>query len=111
MIKHRIILATIFTFAAIGASHADELRPIEGRTIDLGEVAGVVYYTVEQDDFRLVATFAQKETGTPVRFEAVLHRGQSIVLSSPREVGAASYAIEISRRGDQVLVQEAPVTN
>ena len=37
--------------------------------------------------------------------------GQSVVLSTPREVGVAPYAVKISRRGDQVLVQEAAITN
>jgi len=28
------------------AAHADRLRPIEAKSIDLGEVSGVAYYTV-----------------------------------------------------------------
>jgi hypothetical protein len=108
---HRTILATVFTLATIGAAHADELRPVEGRTIDLGEVSGVAYYTVERDGFRVVATLAQGETGTPMRFEAVLGPGQSVVLSTPREVGVAPNAVQISRQNDQVLVHEAAVMN
>jgi predicted aconitase len=111
MVKYCSILAAVFSLAAVTAARADGLRPIEGRTIDLGHVSGVVYYTVEHDGFRVVATFAEAEAGTPVRFEAVLAPGQSIVLSAPREVGIALYAIEIRRRGDQVLVQDATVTN
>jgi hypothetical protein len=74
-------------------------------------VSGVAYYTVERDGFRLVATLAQGEAGTPVRIEAVLASGQSLVLSSPREAGTVRNAVEISRRGDQVLVHKAAVTN
>jgi hypothetical protein len=108
---HRTILASVFTLASIGAAHADELRPIEGRSIDLGEVSGVAYYTVERDGFRVVATLAQGETGTPVQFEAVLAPGQSVVLSTPREVGVVPSAVQITRQNDQVLVDEAVVMN
>lgn len=108
---HRTILAAVFTLGTIGAAHADGLRPIEGRTIDLGEVSGVAYYTVERDGFRVVATLAQGESGTPVRFEAILGPGQSVLLSTPREAGVAPNAVQISRQNDQVLVHEAGLTN
>ena len=106
------ILAAAFTSALAGPGHAEEPRPAAGRGIDLGEVSGVAYYTVERDGFRVVATLAQGEAGTPVRFEAVLAPGQSVVLSSARGAGVAPDAVEISRRDDRVLVREAaPVTN
>jgi predicted aconitase len=117
MFIHRSLLAAAFalavpfTFATIGAAHADELQPIEGRTISLGEVSGVVYYTVERDGFRIVATLAQGEAGTPVRIEAVLAPGQSVVLSTPRAVGVAPDAVEIRRDADQIVVRAAPITN
>jgi predicted aconitase len=111
MTIHRNILAAIFALASIGVVHADGLRPIEGRSIDLGEVSGVAYYTIEHDGFRVVATLAQGEAGTPVRIEAVLAAGQSVVLSTPRAAGVAANAVKISRRNDQVLVHEAAVTN
>ena len=111
MSLHRIILAAAFTLASIGAAHANELRAVEARSIDLGEISGVAYYTVERYGFRIVATLAQGEAGTPVRFEAVLAPGQSVVLSTPREAGAAPNAVEISRQNDRVLVHEAVVAN
>jgi hypothetical protein len=105
-----IILGAVFAMASIGAAHADGLRPTEGRTIDLGELSGVAYYTVERDGFRVVATLAEGEAGTPVRVEAMLAEGQSIVLSVPRAVGVLPHAVEISRQGDELLVRDA-VTN
>jgi hypothetical protein len=51
---HRTILAAAFALASFGAAHANELRPVEGRSIDLGEISGVAYYTVERDGFRIV---------------------------------------------------------
>ena len=110
MTIHRTILAAAFTLT-IGAAHAEGLQPIAGQSIHLGHVSGVAYYTVEPDGFRLVATLAQGEAGTPVRVEAILAAGQSVVLSTPREAGAGRHAVQISRHGDQVLVNKAVVTN
>ena len=110
MTKSRSVLAVAFVLASIGATHADGLRPIEGRSIDLGGLSGVAYYTVERDGFRVVATLAEGEVGTPVRVEAVLASGQSVVLSTPRAPGVAPNIVEISRRGGEVLVHDA-VTN
>src|SRR5882724_10945504 len=88
MTIHRTILAAAFTLASTGAAHADELQPLQARSIDLGEMAGVAYYIVERDGFRLVAILAQGVTGTPVRFETVLAPGQSVVLP-PRATRAS----------------------
>ena len=63
MTIHRTIIAAAFALTAIGAAQADGLRPIEGRSIDLGDVSGIAYYTVEPDGFRVVATLAQGEAG------------------------------------------------
>jgi hypothetical protein len=111
MTIHRTIIAAAFALTVAGAAQADGLQPVEGRSIDLGDVSGIAYYTVEPDGFRVVATVAQGEAGTPVRLEAVLAPNQSVVLSSPRVSSVAPNAIEISRRGDQVLVHQAAVTN
>jgi hypothetical protein len=49
----------------------------------------------------------QGETGTPVRVVNVLAPGQSIVLSTAREIGIAPIEIEISRQADTLLVRKA----
>jgi len=109
---HKTILAVMFTLAFAGSAPADELQPVAGRSIDLGPVSGVAYYTIERDGFRVVATLAEGETGTPVRFEAILAPDQSLMLSTPHGVGVASTAIEISRQDDQVVIYEtAAATN
>ena len=97
------LLAAAFTLASLGAAHANGLRPIEGRSIDLGDVSGVAYYTVEPDGFRVVVTLAQGEAGTPIRFISVLAPGQRVVLSTPQQAGA----LEISRNGNSLLVRKA----
>lgn len=104
MTTFRAMLATSFVFACIGAAHAESLRPIEGRSIDLGALSGVAYYTVEGEGFRVVATLAEGQAVTPVRVEAVLAPGRSIVLSVPRAVGIPPNAVEISRQGDELFV-------
>lgn len=110
-LRHTYLAAAIALTTSVGGAQADALLPIESRSIDLGAVAGNAYYTVEPNGFRLVATLAQGDTGTPVRFEALLLPGQSVVLSSPHEVGIDADAVEIARRGDQLLVNEPSVSN
>jgi hypothetical protein len=95
------LFAAALTLASLGAAHANGLRPIEGKTIDLGEMSGVAYYTVERDGFHVVTTLAQGEAGTPIRVVSVLAPRQRVVLSTPRLV------VEISREGDSVFVRKA----
>ena len=102
------LFAATLTLASLGAANADGLRPIEAKSIDLGEVSGVAYYTVERDGLHVVTTLAQGEAGTPIRVVSVLAPGQSVVLSTPHQAGA----LEISRQSDSVLVRRAAaVTN
>src|SRR5882672_1112234 len=109
MTIHRTILAAAFALAFTGAAHAGDFPPLEAKSIDLGGVSGVAYYIVERDGYRVVAILAEGETGTPVPFETLLAPGQSVVLSTPRDEGPVGKAIEISRRDDQVLVQDVAV--
>jgi hypothetical protein len=94
------LLAATFVLSSLVTAHADGVRPIEAKSIDLGEVSGVAYYTVERNGFRVVTTLAQGETGTPVRIISVLAPGQSVVLSTSQQPGG----VEIERRGDSVFV-------
>jgi hypothetical protein len=106
LIRSTLIAATL-TLAPLGAVRADSVQPMHAQTIDLGEVTGVAYYTVERDGFHVVTTFVQGETGTPVRVVNVLAPGQSVVLSTAREVGAVPVEVEISRHGDTLLIRKA----
>jgi hypothetical protein len=99
-------IAALLT-VAVPAVAAD-LQPIQNQSIDLGDVAGDAYYTVEPDGYRVVATFAQRgQSGTPVRFQALLAPGQSVTFSTPGAVGTAPSAVEIIRQQDRVLVHKA----
>ena len=96
------LLAAVLSFASLGAAHAKGLRPIEGQSINLGDISGVAYYTVEPDGFRVVTTLAQGKAGTPIRFVTVLAPGQRVVVSTPYQ----ATALEISRKGDELLVRK-----
>ena len=89
------LFAAAFALASLGAVHADGLQPIEAKSIDLGEVSGVAYYTIERDGIHVVTTLAQGVVGTPIRVVSVLALGQSVVLSTPNQAGA----VKISRKG------------
>jgi hypothetical protein len=96
-----LLVAVAFTLASLEPARADGLRPIDAMSIDLGEVSGVAYYTVERDGFHVVATLAQGMAGTPIRVVSVLAPGQRVAFSTPHQLGA----LEISRNGDSLLVR------
>lgn len=79
---------------------ADEIRPLSARSIQLGSVNGVAYFTRELDGFRLVATLADGENGAPIRFTATLADGQSLRVSVPHGAGEMEEAMEFFRDGD-----------
>jgi hypothetical protein len=96
------LFATAFALASVSAAHADGLHPIEAKSINLGDVSGVAYYTIERDGFHVVTTLAQGEAGTPIRVVSVLAPGQRVVVSTPYQADA----LEISRSGDSVLARK-----
>ncbi|MEN3350879.1 MAG: hypothetical protein V7632_4514, partial [Bradyrhizobium sp.] len=95
----KAVIATAFVLASLTAAHADALRPIEAKSIGLGEVSGVAYYTAERDGLHVVTTLAQGKDGMPIRVVSVLAPGQRVLLSTP-----LAGAVEISRQGDGVVV-------
>jgi len=98
----RIALPMITTLVLVaGGAHAEALYPIQGKNIDLGAIGGVVYYTIQPDGYRVVATL---RTGSPVRFIATLSPEQSILLSTPRGLGEPAIQVRIVRHGEQLLV-------
>jgi hypothetical protein len=101
-----MFFSAAFGIASLTAAHAEGLRPIEGKSIDLGGISGIAYYNVERNGFHVVTTLAQGESGTPIRVVSVLAPGQRVVLSTPQQADA----IEISRKGDSVLVRKANAT-
>jgi hypothetical protein len=97
-----MLIATAFAFVSVTTAHADGLRPIEAKSIELGGISGIAYYTAAHDGFHVVTTLADGKAGTPIRVVSVLAPGQRVVLSTPQ-----AGALEISREGDSVLVRKA----
>ena len=93
-----MLVAAVFALASMEPARADGLRPIDAMSIDVGEVSGVAYCTVERDGFHVVATLAQGMTETPIRVVCVLSPGQSVAFSTSHQANA----LEISRNGDSV---------
>jgi hypothetical protein len=107
-----VILAAVLGLAVSGPALARDLQPVQSQGIDLGDVAGDAYYTVEQDGFHVVATFAQRDgTSTPVRFQAVLAPGQGVTFSTPRAVGEQPVSVSIRRQDQRLIVAKAALTN
>jgi hypothetical protein len=96
-----MLVAGAFALACLETTQADGSRPIDAMNMDLGEVSGVAYYTVERDGFHVVTTLAQGIAGTPIRIVSVLAPGQRVTFSTPHQ----ERALEISRNGDSVLIR------
>src|SRR4051794_10924578 len=102
------LIAVVLALSVLGTAHADSLRPIQAKSIDLGDVSGVAYYTIEHDGFRVVTTLAQGSSGTPIRVVSILAPGQSVVLSTPDQSGG----LEIARDDGGLRVRKtSSVTN
>lgn len=107
-------LAAPLGLACLTPAIAEAPRPAQAYPVDLGEVSGVAYYTVERDGLRLVATLAQQvEAAAPLRFETLLAPGQTIRISSPHTAGTAPELVEITRKANGIVVRKAgtAVTN
>lgn len=102
----RMAAGLIATLSLIGTAQAEDLRPLQAKSIEFGNTTGIAYYTVSGDGFRVVATLANGEAGTPVRLIATLTPGQSVVLSVPQAENDASRAVEIRRVNDTVTVSD-----
>ena len=87
--------------------HAGELSVTAGKSIRIGGLHGVLYYTNENDGYRVIATMADGEAGAPVRFSATLADGQSATISVPGKLGEPDQSLEISRSGDKLSVTRA----
>ena len=91
-----------------GGTAVAELAPDSGHSIHLADFSGVVYYTIEQDGYRVVATLASGPEALPIRFISTLGPGQRVVFSVPGAAGKPSTDFEIVRSGDALLAHARP---
>ncbi|AZO01419.1 hypothetical protein EJ066_16555 [Mesorhizobium sp. M9A.F.Ca.ET.002.03.1.2] len=88
------------------AATASELPPGDGHSFHLGSFTGVVYYTVEQDGYRVVATLASRAQEQPIQFVSTLGPGQRLAISVPQTSGQQSVDFEILRNGEALVVSD-----
>lgn len=94
----------IALLAITGTGIASELPPGGGYSIHLDRFNGAVYYTVNQEGYRVVATIAEGNDGLPVRFVATLTDGQTLAISVPGNLGEPSQLVEFARTGGRLFV-------
>ena len=79
---------------------------MQARSIALGEVSGVAYYTVSEGGYEVVATVTTAEDASPARFVATLAAGQQITLSVPRAENEKPLELVFARLGDSLIVSD-----
>lgn len=104
MTRRSVALVMILNLGFSAASAA-ELAPRSGYSIHLTGINGTLYYTVQPDGYRVVATVASAE-GSPVRLAATLRAGQRMMISVPQTVDQPAVDLEILRDGDVLRVGE-----
>ena len=114
-LRRSLVAAVLLAAPAVGAQAQSptpaSLQPAAGQSIDLGTLAGTAYYTVQPDGFHVVATLADARSGAPMRVEATLATGQTVVLSTPGGRSGAPHTVEITRLDREVLVHSVALTN
>jgi hypothetical protein len=103
------VAATAAALAAPSAAQAEDLAPIQSKSIAMDGFTGdgftgVAYYTVEPEAVRLVATVNAGEN--ILRVVSVLAEGQTLLLAVPGPEGGSDTTIEFMRQGDRVHVVE-----
>jgi hypothetical protein len=101
------LAAIVLAATASLPARAAELRPMQGVSLQLGELHGIAYYTVEEAGYSVVATLAGQE-GAPVRFESTLLPGQKVVVSILGHRGSQGQMVEFARQGHRMLVDTTP---
>lgn len=101
------LAAIVLAVTASLPARAAELRPLQGMSLQLGELHGIAYYTVEDAGYGVVATLAGQDS-TPVRFVSMLLPGQKVVVSIPAHRGSQGQTVEFARQGHRMLVDTTP---
>jgi hypothetical protein len=112
MFYRSALFAATAAVTLAGAAHAETayaetLKPVHAHKVDLGSVAGVAYYTEEEDGHRLVVSLQSPDTGKPVRFVTTLAPGQRVTLSVPRSAGEPAVDVHFVRHGERIDVSSA----
>ena len=87
-----------------GAALGADVAAYAGKSIELKDVHGTVYYAPHGDAFDVVVTL--DSDGHPMRVLSSLQAGQKTVLSVPGALGEAATTVEIKREGDHLVVSD-----
>ena len=91
----------------VGSASAGELTAVQGGSVDVGTYRGVVYYTEEGNDFRVVTTIASTPDGSePVRFVATLAENEHLLISVPGKAGETAQVFDIERFNGMLLLRK-----
>jgi hypothetical protein len=90
--------------AGAGALRAEELPPYAGMALQIGDMKGVAFYTLQEEGYHVIAILAARP-GSPVRFESMLSPGQKMTISAPPTSPVNARTVEFSRQGDRLLVE------
>ena len=112
MTRVHTIGAILIASAVASAASAEDLRstelhPVEAKSLPLGEVSGIAYFTVQGQGYRLIVTLAGLG-GTPVRLVSTLLPGQEVAISAASSAGVSARTIQFSRQGDHLVVATKP---
>jgi hypothetical protein len=88
--------------ALAGAASAGEITAYAGKSVELTDLRGTVYYVPKGDVFEVVTTL--DSDGHVFRIVSSLKSGQTAVLSTPGAVGEDAATLEIRREGDRLMV-------
>lgn len=99
-LKTLTLAAGLVTLA--GSASAEEIAAHAGKSIELRDVRGTVYYAPKGDAFEVVTTL--DSDGHVFRIVSSLKSGQTAVISAPGKVGEDAPTVEIKREGDRLLV-------
>jgi hypothetical protein len=91
---------------AATSSGAAELQPGSGYSLHLARFDGSLYYTVQEDGYRVVATLASGAEDLPIRFVSTLAPGQQVEISVPQAAGEPEIALKVRRDGDLLLMSD-----
>lgn len=105
-----LVATAIVGLSLAHTARAGELLPMQGGSVPLGPDWGSIYYTPEPNGYRIVATVAGTPADAPIRFEATLLPGQSVVLSVARGHGEKAAAVLIRRLGDRLVYDGNPTS-
>jgi hypothetical protein len=97
-----MVFAAAGLLVLAGVASAAELKAYAGKSIELRDTHGLVYFTPKGDAFEVVATLDTE--GHPFRVISSLKDGQSTILSVPGALGEEPATVEIRRVGDIVSV-------